>query len=61
MKIENVKILTSQPQVFFQDIKNPLRGLIGMQKPVEFHLPHYEILQPFLAIPWPCKWINELV
>ena len=26
--------------------KNPLRGLIGMQKTMETHLPHYEISQP---------------
>ena len=45
LKTENVKILTILPQIFLQDIKNPLRGLIGTQKPIEFHLPHYKIPQ----------------
>ena len=30
----------------FKTSKNPLKGLIGMQKAIEFHLPHYEIPQP---------------
>ena len=46
-KTENFKYLTSLPQVVLQDIKkNPFRGLIGMQKTIEVHLPHYEIPQP---------------
>ena len=31
LKTENVKFLTSLPQVVLQDVKNPLRGLIRMQ------------------------------
>ena len=46
LKTENVKFLTSTPQDVLQGIKNPLRWLIGMQKSIEIHLPHYEIPQP---------------
>jgi len=45
LETENVKFLTSSPQVVLQDIKNPLRGLIGMEKIIEIHLPHNEIPQ----------------
>ena len=45
LKTEKVKLLTSPPQVVLQDIKNPLRGLIGMQKTIEIFLPYYEIRQ----------------
>ena len=53
LKTEYFKFLTSPPQVVAQDIKKDhLRGLIGMQKTIEIHLPHYEIPQllPHLCI-----------
>ena len=38
--------------------KNPSRGLIGMQKTIEIHLPHYEIPQPSLHYPSPLDFLN---
>ena len=40
------------PQVVLQDVKNPLRGLIRMQKSIEIHLPYYEIPQLSPHYPW---------
>ena len=34
------------PQVVLQYIKKALRRFIGVQKQIEFHLPHHEIPQP---------------
>ena len=44
-KTEHFKFLSSPPQVFLKDIKNHLRGLIGLQKTTEIHLLYFEVPQ----------------
>ena len=45
LQTENVKFLTSLPQLALQDTKNPSKWLIGMQKTIDIHLSHYKIPQ----------------
>ena len=42
LKTENVKFLTSPPQVVLQDIKESFEGAQSNAKTIEIQLPHYE-------------------
>ena len=43
LKTENIKFLTSPPQVVLQDIKTSFKGANWDAKTIEIHLPYYGI------------------